>query len=90
MTEVRDNPSLNRFELDVDGHMAIAVYRRQGDTLLVHHTETPTTLRGRGIGSRLVQGLLDNARARGLKVAPLCPFVRVYMDEHPEYADVRG
>ena len=90
MTDVRDNPALSRFELDVDGQTAIAVYRRQGDTLLVHHTETPVALRGQGIASRLVQGMLEIARERGLKVAPRCPFVRDYMDEHPEFADVRG
>jgi len=90
MTDVRDNPSLNRFELDLGGETAVALYRRQGDTLLVHHTETPVAMRGQGIGGRLVQGMLEIARERGEKVAPRCGFVRRFMDEHPEYADLRA
>jgi predicted GNAT family acetyltransferase len=50
----------------------------------------PKELNGRGIGSRLVRGVLDIARAEGLKVRPLCPFVAAYIDKHPEYADLRA
>jgi predicted GNAT family acetyltransferase len=86
---VRDNTDRHRFELDVDGQIAFAGYRREGDTLLITHTETPVSLRGRGVGSALVRGLLDIARAQGLKVAPKCPFVAGYIDKHAEYADLR-
>ncbi|MBI3704866.1 MAG: N-acetyltransferase [Rhizobiales bacterium] len=87
--KVRDNAERHRFELDVDGQTAFAVYRREGDTLAIVHTETPPTLRGKGVASALVRGLLDIARAQGLKVAPKCPFVVAYMDKHAEYADLR-
>ena len=86
---VRDNADRHRFELDVDGQNAFAVYRREGDKLLITHTETPVALRGQGVASALVRGLLDIARARGLKVVPKCPFVAGYLDKHPEYADLR-
>jgi len=85
---VRDNAARHRFELDADGHVAFSNYRRDGDTLTVLHTEVPAALNGRGIGSALVRGLLDLARAQGLKVRPLCPFVAAYMTKHPEYADL--
>jgi predicted GNAT family acetyltransferase len=52
------------------------------------HTETPPQAQGQGIASRLVQGALDDARAKGLKVAPRCPFVSAYMGRHPEYNDL--
>ena len=42
----------------------------------------------RGLGTALVTGALDDARARGLRVVPLCPFVDAFMRRHPEYADV--
>lgn len=87
---VRDNPDRSRFEMPIGGAVAFANYRRSGDTLLVLHTEVPRELEGRGHGSELVRGLLDLARAQGLKVKPLCGFVAAYMARHPEYEDVRG
>ena len=88
--DVHDNTERRRFELDLDGHTAFSTYRRDGSVLTILHTEVPKELNGRGIGSRLARGLLDIARAQGLKVKPLCPFVAAYMDKHPEYADLRA
>ena len=86
---VRDNIDLHRFELAADGHIAFSEYKRDGGVLTVMHTEVPKELNGKGIGSALVRGLLDIARAQGLKVVPLCPFVAGYIDKHPDYADLR-
>ena len=86
---VRDNTERRRFELDADGHTAFSEYRRDGGVLTVMHTEVPPALGGKGVGSALVRGLLDIARAQGLKVVPKCPFVAGYIDKHPEYADLR-
>jgi len=85
---VHDNAARHRFELDADGHVAFSNYKREGGTLTVLHTEVPAALNGRGIGSALVRGLLDIARAQGLTVKPLCPFVAGYIAKHPEYADL--
>jgi predicted GNAT family acetyltransferase len=90
MSEVHDNTERHRFELDVDGHTAFSAYRRDGSLITIMHTEVPKELGGRGIGTKLAQGLLEIARAQGLKVKPLCPFVAAYMDKHPEYADLRA
>jgi predicted GNAT family acetyltransferase len=87
---VRDNAERHRFELDAEGHVAFSNYRRDGGTLIVMHTEVPAELNGKGIGSALVRGLLDIARAEKLKVRPLCPFVSGYIAKHPEYADLVG
>jgi predicted GNAT family acetyltransferase len=43
---------------------------------------------GHGHGSTLVRAALDDVRARGLSVIPLCPFVKAYIEKHPEYADL--
>ena len=72
---VRDNADHHRFELDADGHVAFSNYRRDGNVLTILHTEVPAALNGRGIGSALVRGVLDLARAQGWKVVPVCPFV---------------
>ena len=87
---VRDNAARHSFELDADGHEAFSNYRRDGNILTIMHTEVPAALNGRGIGSALARGLLDIARAHGLKVKPICPFVAGYIAKHPEYADLLG
>ena len=58
--------------------------------LAVHpaQAETPPQAQGQGVGSRLVKAALDDARAKGLKVAPRCPFASAYMGRHPEYNDL--
>jgi len=52
------------------------------------HTETPVAARGRGIASQLTRGVLEEARSRGLKVVPRCPFVAAYIDRHPDFRDL--
>lgn len=85
---VRDNAAAHRFELETDGRLAIAVYRLDGGTMTLTHTEVPRELEGRGIGGRLVRGALDAARERGLAVLPLCSFVAHYMRAHPDTHDL--
>jgi len=86
---VRDNTNRRRFELDADGHIAFSNYTRTDGVLTILHTEVPKELEGRGIGSALVRGVLDIARANHLKVHAVCPFVKAYLDRHPEYADLQ-
>lgn len=83
--DVKDDESRQRYEIDVDGQKAIADYRRRGNRLTLTHTEVPRELEGQGVGSALVKGALDDARARGLEVVPECPFVSWYIQQHPEY-----
>ncbi|HKS86554.1 MAG TPA: GNAT family N-acetyltransferase [Pseudolabrys sp.] len=87
---VRDNTDRHRFELDADGHVAFSNYKRGDGLLTILHTEVPKALEGRGIGSALIKGVLDTARAQGLKVNAVCPFARAYVERHPEYADLRA
>ncbi len=85
---VRDNAALSRFELDVEGAVAFANYRRVPGTVIITHTETPRALRGRGIASELVQGALELIRADGNKVVAGCGFVVDYLRRHPEFSDL--
>ena len=48
----------------------------------------PPELGGKGVGSRLIKGALDQVRANGLKVIAECPFVKAYIEKHAEYADL--
>ncbi len=85
---VRDNTALSRFELDADGVTAVASYRVTGKVMTVTHTEVPPHARNRGIASRLIEEMLAEIRARGLKIVPLCPFVSAYIHKHPAYRDL--
>jgi predicted GNAT family acetyltransferase len=69
----------------MDGHLAELDYQRTGNEILFTHTGVPSALEGRGIGSALARAGLEYARAEGLTVVPLCPFVRSYIDRKPEY-----
>jgi predicted GNAT family acetyltransferase len=86
---VRDNPEAGRYELlDGDRVFAVAAYERRGDTVVFTHTEVDPDAGESGLGSTLVRGALDDVRARGEKVIPRCPFVRGWIERHPEYADL--
>jgi predicted GNAT family acetyltransferase len=90
MTDVRDNKTKSRFELDVEGATAFANYRLVPSAVVITHTETPRELRGQGVASELVRGALELIRADGLKVVAGCGFVVDYLNKHPEFADLVG
>jgi predicted GNAT family acetyltransferase len=86
--DVRDNPEQQRFEMQTAAGVAVAGYRRDGETLTIFHTEVPSALRGQGMGDKLVRGVLDEVRRRRLKVVPRCWFVREFIGANPEYGDL--
>lgn len=88
MTDVVNNKAQHRFELVVEGHLAAAYYELAGGVITFVHTEVPPELGGKGVGSKLIQGALDQVRAGGLKVIAQCPFVKGWIGKHPEYADL--
>ncbi len=83
-----DNVALSRFELEEQGQVAFADYRRRGDILVIPHVESPAELRGAGTAGRLMQGLLALARLRGEKVTPLCSYAAAYIRRHKEWQDL--
>ena len=88
MSDITDNKALHRFELDVEGHVAESFYKIENGVITFIHTKVPPELGGKGVGSRLIKGALDQVRAGGLKVIAECPFVKAYIDKHAEYADL--
>jgi uncharacterized protein len=87
--EITDNPLQNRYEARLGQDVAgfIDYHLRPGRITLLH-TEVDPAAEGKGIGSQLVAGTLEDIRGRGLSVAVVCPFIRTYIRRHPEYADV--
>lgn len=56
--------------------------------IIADHTGVADAMRGTGAGKKLVERLVADARAEGVKIVPLCPFVRSQATRHPEWADV--
>jgi predicted GNAT family acetyltransferase len=89
VNEVVDNPEAARYEIFTDGGIAGFVqYRLKPGKIVFIHTEIRNEFEGRGLASVLIHSALDEARARDLKVVPLCPFVARYIKRHPEYRDL--
>ncbi len=90
-TEVVDVPESSQYELRLGGRrIGVAAYHRRenSDRIAFLHTEVDPACEGRGFGSRLVTGALEDVRRKGLEVVPLCPFVASYMAGHPEVHDL--
>ena len=88
---VVDNPEELRYELWLGTIRAGFIeYRSEPGAILLVHTEVDPAVEGRGLGSRLVAGALDDLRARDLKLVALCPFVRAFLSHHREYADLEA
>ena len=86
---VNDNTAHNRYEAHVGDALAgFASYELTPGRITFLHTRTEPAFEGRGVASRLAQVALDDARARGLLVTPICPFISEYIDRHPAYADL--
>jgi predicted GNAT family acetyltransferase/glutaredoxin len=80
-------PEESRYELRLgDRRLGFAAYRRLENTIAFTHTEIDSACEGRGFGTRLVRGALDDARSRGLDVLPLCSFVAAVARRYPAHA----
>jgi predicted GNAT family acetyltransferase len=86
---VADHPEAKRYELTAEGEqIGFVTYRLEPEVITFLHAEVNPAHEREGWGSRLVAGALGDARARGLKVRPVCPFVAFYIERHPDYRDL--
>lgn len=75
-----------RYEITVDGRLAgFTAYQLRGSDYALTHTEIDDAFAGRGLGTTLVAGTLADLREHGAGLLPYCPFVRAYLDKHPEF-----
>ena len=89
MAEVSDNANELRYELrGGDTLIGFINYRDEPDRRVLVHTDIDPKYEGGGYGSQLVKAALDDVRARGIKIVPLCPFVAAFLRRHPDYGDV--
>lgn len=84
-----DGPTGGRYLVTIDGHTAEMTYSKAGQTrIIIDHTGVPDALRGQGAGQALVQRAVEEARAAGIKIIPLCPFAKAQIEKHTEWQDV--
>ena len=84
-----DTDTKGRYVVTVDGMEAEMTFSKAGEkTIIIDHTGVPDGLRGRGVGEALVQRGVEDARAAGVKIIPLCPFAKAQIMRHDEWQDV--
>jgi predicted GNAT family acetyltransferase len=89
MTEtIRDNTERHRFELDVNGQVVFANYRRQGPVLAITYVEAPPPLRGKGWSDKLMHAIAETARREERKIAPLCGYASAWLRSKKAYRDL--
>jgi uncharacterized protein len=87
--EFRDDQTAGRLEMLVGGRRAgYVAYRRRPGAIALTHTEIEPEFEGKGLGGTLIREALSRARAEGLAVLPFCPFVRSYIERHPDQLDL--
>ncbi len=84
--EVRKNDETHRFEAIIDGEVAgFADFADdEAGTLVLPHTVVDDKFGGKGVGSALARSALAEAIEKGRAVAPVCPFIKGWIDKHPD------
>lgn len=88
--ELEDGGSKGRYlTRSAGGDIAEMTFSKVGEhMIIIDHTEVPDAFRGQGVGLSLVTRAVEDARAAGKKIIPLCPFANAQFRRHPEWADV--
>ncbi len=83
-----DNQDAKQYEMPVDGFTPRIEYIKAKQNIYLTHTEVPVQLEGRGIGSTLVKKVLGDVQKQELTLVPLCPFVALYIKNHPQWREL--
>ncbi|WP_046469403.1 GNAT family N-acetyltransferase [Allosalinactinospora lopnorensis] len=87
--KVIDVPQRKRYEgRTAEGVLGVNNYRLEEDGIVLTHAEVAPSHRGLGHGGRLVRKTLDDISDRGLRMVPVCPFVKSWIRRNPEYSDL--
>lgn len=87
-TTLKDNTSKSQFEIEVEGHTVFARYQLEANHLHILHVESPEALRGKGAAGQLMLALMEHARAKGLKVTPVCGYAVSWIKRNGTFGDI--
>ncbi|MEU5462567.1 GNAT family N-acetyltransferase [Streptomyces althioticus] len=88
-TTVERKDGDHRYEILVDARRAgLTAYRDLNGQRVFYHTEIDEAFAGQGLASQLVQQALDDVRASGMRIVPVCPYVSTFLKRHDEFADI--
>jgi len=86
--EVSHNEAEKRFEIWIEGHLSKLDYIQDGDTFVITHVGVPPEFRGLGLAGRITQAALEYARAKSLRVIPMCSYAAAYIRRNPQYSEL--
>lgn len=84
--ELINNTKNKQYEFHIEGYIPLIQYIiSNNNEIYLVHTEVPVEIEGQGIGSQLVEQVLEDIEHKQLRLVPLCPFVAGYIRKHPEW-----
>jgi uncharacterized protein len=86
--DITHNAAENRFEVWIDGLLSKLDYIEDKDTFLIAHVGVDPEYRGRGIAGKLTQAGLEYAKAKSLRVIPMCSYAAAYIRRNPQYIEL--
>lgn len=86
--DIIHNPAESRFEAWVNGQLAKLDYMEDDGTIVMTHVGVPYEFRGHGLAGKITQAGLEYARAKSLRVIPMCSYVAAYIRRNPQYAEL--
>jgi uncharacterized protein len=81
---ITNNIEKQRYELDVEGHLAIADYHITGNQMAITHVFVPDELRGKGVAAQVMKAVVDDANAKKLSIIPICSYAAAYLKRNPQ------
>ena len=87
MYQLIDNKEAKQYEFRIDGLVPRIEYIKAPGKIFLTHTEVPKELEGKGIGSAIIKAALEDIKAKGLILIPLCVFVAGYIKKYPEWRE---
>ena len=76
-----DDSKKGAFFLEVEGEkLALMTYSHAGPgKFIIDHTEVDPSLKGQGVGYKLVEASVEYVRKNNLRIIPLCPFTHAVL-----------
>lgn len=85
---VVNNEAKKRFEVWIEGFLSKLDYIQDGKNFVITHVGVHPELRGQGVAGKITQVALEYAKAKSLRVIPMCSYAAAYIRRNPQHADL--